>query len=199
MPKRIQITITDDIACVLGVTATVDGVTEHAVMRKALVHYLSGRLRYPPIARAARALGSKMPDRVLNGSDATPRDAHSPSGVRSRDDSGSLTVFFVAVVTSIFLVIALSIDGGRMLADHGQVTFAAAAAATSAATAGATASPGNTVGAATQVLNDNGASLSSVTTTPGQVCVTASRTESTWFLGIVGISHFTANATSCAK
>lgn len=201
MPKRLQVTLTNDIAYVLGVTATNDGVTESVIMQKALEHYLSGRLRYPPIARAARALGSKMPDRVLNGAVPAPSSQHGPppASRRSPNDRGSLTVFFVIVALALFLVVGLSIDGGRMLATRGQVTFDAAAASR----AGASASPGNAVGAAEQVLSTNGAGLSPTpspdpSNSNGQFCVTAQQSEPTLFLGLVGISKYTARQTECA-
>jgi hypothetical protein len=207
MPKRMQITLSNDVAYVLGVAATNDGVPESVIVQKAIEHYLSGRLRYPPIARAARALGSKMPDRVLNNiSPSAQRPEAATGSERSRDDRGSLTAFFMIVLLALFSVIGLSVDGGRMLAARGSVAFASSAAANAGALSLGSA---NTSGAVARAVAENKAvispssSPSSYTGPTGSptdgYCVTAQKTEPTLFLGIVGINTFTARVQSCAS
>ena len=180
--KRVQISMDDDTAIVLGVVATADGTTQSDVVARALTRYLSGRLRHPGIARAASSLGSKMPAAVLERR-------------RAKSEAGSFTLFAAIVVLALFANIGLAIDGGRMLAAHSTVSgdaYVAASAAAQAAT-------GDESQAAEAALAGEGVTFDGLVAQPtGGWCVTAQETENTAVLGIMGINRFTAKATSCS-
>jgi len=188
--RRLQISLDPDTAIALGVVATSDGLTSSEVLARALRRYLLGRLQHPGLARAARSLGSKMPDAVAEN----PQMKRPPR--RARGEAGSFTVFALLMVVVLFAVMGLAIDGGRMLALHSKVQGDAYVAATAAAQA----APGQAQTAAEDSLTGAGVGFDTITTNSASgYCVTAQETESAAVLSVLGIDQFTARATSCSS
>jgi len=188
--RRVQISLDSDSAIALGVVATADGLTSSEVVARALRRYLLGRLQHPGLARAAKSLGSKMPNEL-----ASNPERQRPMR-RVRGETGSFTVFALLMCVVLFAVMGLAVDGGRMLALRSQVEGDAYVAATAATQAG----PGQAQQAAEDSLSSAGVALDTMSAHgPGGWCVTAQRTEGASVLGIIGINTFTARATSCSS
>lgn len=188
--RRVQISLDPDTAIALGVVATSDGLTSSEVLARALRRYLLGRLQHPGLARAAKSLGSKMPDALAENAQTNrpPR--------RTRGETGSFTVFALLMVVVLFAVMGLAIDGGRMLALHSEVQGDAYVAATAAAQA----APGQAQAAAQDSLTGAGMVFDSMTTNSASgYCVTAQQSENAAVLSVLGIDRFTARATSCSS
>ena len=116
--------------------------------------------------------------------------------MRGRDDSGSISLTLVVMVTALFVAVGLVVDGGAKLRAVQQATAAAGEAARAAAqqvnvaqvqsTGSARLSPVPARRAAQATLAEAGVQ-GSIAVTSGQVSVTATVTRPTVFLGLIGI------------
>lgn len=125
-----------------------------------------------------------------------------------RDERGSLSVFAVILMLTLFLAAGLVIDGGSAVTARRTATAAAQGAARAggqAISADAVAGAGATgidVGKATQAAKDYlGAAgvTGTVTVHGGQITVTATATKPTLIVSILGIDHMTGTAKATAR
>lgn len=128
-------------------------------------------------------------------------------------ERGSVTVMVVVMAIALVATIGLAVDGGMMWATKGQVTTLSAEAARAAADqlsitsidTGSQPALDTTSAeqAAAAFLNEpggQGATIDAVSfPSPSSVCVTVSKQRSTLILSIVGLTHYTATSTSCAR
>ncbi|NPA91322.1 MAG: hypothetical protein GXO55_07745 [Chloroflexi bacterium] len=118
-----------------------------------------------------------------------------------RGERGQTLVLFALVLVVIIAMVALAVDGGHAYVQRRRMQYAADAAALAGARALVNhASPSRVDQVIRQYARDNGAS--SVTWRsrgPGDVEVRVSRTFSTFFAQIVGISSMTARAEAEAR
>lgn len=124
------------------------------------------------------------------------------------DDRGSVTIFFLVVMSGIVLIIGLVVDGSRAASATGRADAYAQEAARAAAQQITYASALNGGGPALDVANATAAAqqylaAAGVTgtvriTSPTQVTVSTTLLAPTAFLGIVGINTITVHGTGTA-
>lgn len=128
--------------------------------------------------------------------------------VHHSHDRGSVTIFFLAVMSGIILVIGLVVDGSRAASATGRADAFAQEAARAAAQQITYASALNGGGpaldvatataAAQQYLTAAGVSGTVKINSPTQVTVSTTLLAPTAFLGIVGINTITVHGTGTA-
>lgn len=128
-----------------------------------------------------------------------------PHAVRPHDQRGqALSAFVVVVLSALFGVAGLVVDGGAKSAGRAEAQAVAAHAARAAVDAGAqsraTGTPldtGAVTAAANQVLSDRGVT-GTVTITEGVVRVMTTTTTRTVFLSLVGVTSLESSGEATA-